>query len=145
MKKHRNPIPSIDAVIEKDEKIVLIKRRIIPFIGKLALPGGHVEPGETVEHATIREAKEETGLKIRLKEILGVYSDPKRNPLKPTLAVVFCSDSIGGKLKAGSDAKEAKWFKLNEINFKNLAFDHAKILKDYMKWRKKRGTYWSGK
>jgi len=145
MKNYKNPTPTVDAIIEKNDRIVLVKRKNKPFEGRLALPGGFVELGETVEHATIREAQEETGLKIKLKEILGVYSNHKRNPMLHTLAVVFVAYPIGGKLRAGSDAKESKWFNLNEIDFKNLAFDHAKILKDYIKWKKKKGTYWSNK
>lgn len=145
MKKYENPIPTIDAIIEKDDRIVLVKRKNKPFEGRLALPGGFVELGETVERASIREAEEETGLKIKLKEILGAYSHPKRNPLLHTLAVVFVADPVGGKLRAGSEVEEARWFNLNEISFKSLAFDHAKILKDYIKWKKKKGTYWSNK
>ncbi|MDI6798949.1 MAG: NUDIX hydrolase [Candidatus Aenigmarchaeota archaeon] len=145
MRKQRNPIPTIDTIIEKNGKIVLVKRKNKPFEGKLALPGGFVELGETVEHAAVREAFEETGLRVKLKEILGVYSHPKRNPLLHTLTVVFIADPTSGKVRADSDVSEAKWFELKDIDFKNLAFDHAKILKDYMNWKKKKGTYWSGK
>jgi len=109
------------------------------------LPGGFVEYGETVENAAIREAEEETGLKVRLKEILGTYSDPKRSPIKHTLAIVFIAKPIGGKLRADTDVSEAKWFKLKDIDFKNLPFDHAKILKDYLRWKKKKGTFWSSR
>lgn len=141
----RNPIPTIDAIIEKDRKIVLVKRNKQPFKGLWAIPGGHVDYGETVENATIREAEEETGLKIRLKEILGVYSRPDRNPEKHTMATVFVAEVVGGELKSGSDAADAKWIPIDEINFDNLAFDHSQILRDYIKWKKEKGTYWSSK
>lgn len=141
--KYKNPIPTVDAIIEKNNKIVLIKRKNKPFKNMFALPGGFVEYGETVEQAAIREAEEETGLKIKIKDILGVYSNPKRNPLKHTIAIVFIAEHIGGNLKAGTDTSEAKWFGLKEIE--NLAFDHAKILKDYIKWKEEKGTFWSSK
>lgn len=143
--KRKNPIPTIDAIIEKEGKIVLVKRNTEPFKELWAIPGGHVDYGETVEHATIREAEEETGLKIRLKEILGVYSRPDRNPDKHTMATVFVAEVVDGRLKAGSDTIDAKWVSLNEIDFDNLAFDHAQILRDYLKWRKSKGTFWSTK
>lgn len=143
--KYRNPIPTVDAIIEKNDKIVLVKRRNKPFKNMFALPGGFVEYGETVEKAAIREAEEETGLKVRLKDILGVYSDPKRSPEKHTLAIVFVAEPVGGKLKADTDTIEAKWFNLKNIDLKNLAFDHAKILKDYLKWKKEKRTFWSSK
>lgn len=141
----RAPIPVVDAIIEKNGKTILIKRNKEPFSGLWAIPGGHVELGETVEESAIREAEEETGLKIKLKEITGVYSDPKRHPGKHTIATVFVAEPIDGELKADTDADEAKWFSLNEIPFDNLAFDHAKILRDYLKWKKFKGTFWSSK
>lgn len=133
-----------DIIIENKNKIVLIERKNEPFKGKWQTPGGFVEDEETVEEAAIREAKEETGLKIKLKDILGVYSDPKRDPRGRVVSVVFVA-SAKGKLKACSDASKAEWIGINKINFKNLAFDHSKILRDYLKWKKKKGTYWSGK
>lgn len=78
--KFKNPIPTVDVIIEKGDKIVLVERSIEPFRGKLALVGGHVEYGETVENAAVRETREETGLNIELTDILGVYSNPKRDP-----------------------------------------------------------------
>jgi len=144
--KMRNKIPiAADIIIEKNNQIVLIKRKFEPFKGKLEPPGGFVEDHETVEQAAVREAEEETGLKVKLKEILGVYSDPKRDPRGHTVSVVFVAKPIGGKLKAGSDAQEAKLLNVDEIDFNNLAFDHKKILRDYVKWKKSKGTFWSSK
>ena len=135
--------PTVDIIIEKDNKIVLIKRKKEPFKGKLVLPGGHVEENETVEEAAVREAKEETSLDVKLREILGVYSNPKRDPRYPTISTVFITEPISKKIKASSDAAEAKWFEVDKIDFKNLGFDHLKILKDYLRYKKKGGTYWS--
>ncbi len=139
------PIPVVDALIEKEVKIILIKRNTEPFKGLWAIPGGHLELGETVEDGTIREAFEETGLKIKLKQILGVYSDPKRHPGKHTVATVFVGEIVEGELNAGSDAADAKWVSIDKIDFNNLAFDHGKILQDYLKWKKSKGTFWSSR
>jgi 8-oxo-dGTP diphosphatase len=138
---------AVDIIIENRGKIVLIKRNSEPFKGFFALPGGKVGNEETVENAAIREAEEETSLKVKLKEILGVYSDPKRDIRGNVrfIATVFIAEPIKGKVKASSDAKEAFWINPNKINFKKLAFDHEKIIKDYIKWKKKKGTYWSTK
>jgi len=142
---HRSPIPTVDIIIEKDDRIVLIRRKNEPFKGKLAMPGGYVDWGETVEHAAVREAKEETSLDVKLIDVLGVYSDPKRNPRIKSIAIVFIGKPIGRKLKAGDDAVDAFWFNINEIESKEFAFDHKKILTDYLKWKKKKGVYWSTK
>jgi 8-oxo-dGTP diphosphatase len=142
---NENRLSTVDTIIEIEGKIVLIRRNSEPFKSMLALPGGKVEFGETVENAAIREAEEETSLKVRLKEILGVYSDPKRDPRGINVATVFIAEPIEGNVRAGSDAKEIFLLKPDEIEFDKLAFDHKKIVQDYLKWKKKKGTYWSTK
>ncbi len=133
-KPFRNPFPTVDVVIEVNEGIVLIYRKNYPY--GWALPGGFVEYGETLEETAIREAKEETNLDIEIKYLLGCYSNPKRDPRFHTITTVFVA-SGRGELKAKDDAKIARIFKLNEIPWEKLAFDHAQILKDYMKLCKK--------
>ena len=142
---YKNPIPTVDIIIEKGDRIILIRRKNEPFKGKLAIPGGYIDWGETVEHSAVREAKEETSLDVKLTNLLGVYSDPKRNPRIKTIAIVFIGKPIGGKLKANDDAADAFWFNINKIESKEFAFDHKKILTDYLKWREERKTYWSTK
>ena len=137
-------ITVVDTIIEKKGKIVLVKRGGELSKGMLAIPGGRLEGKETVETAAMREAEEETSLKVRLKQILGVYSDYDRHK-RHAIATVFIAEPIEGKIKAGSDAEEVFWVEPNEIEFSKLAFDHAKIIKDYIKWKKKKGTYWSTK
>lgn len=137
--------PVVDIVIEKGDKIVLLKRSIEPFKGKWIIPGGHVEYGETVETAAVRESEEETSLKVRLKEILGVYSDKNRDPRYHTISTAFIAEAVAGELRVMTEAKEAKWVTEKEIDFDSLGFDHKKILKDYFKWKKEKGTYWSTK
>ncbi|MCK4635000.1 MAG: NUDIX hydrolase, partial [Candidatus Aenigmarchaeota archaeon] len=77
---YKNPKATVDVVVEKDNKILLIIRCVEPHKGRLGLPGGHVNFGEKVEDAAKRETEEETGLKVEIKTILGVFSDPKREP-----------------------------------------------------------------
>ncbi|MCS7200410.1 MAG: NUDIX domain-containing protein [Caldimicrobium sp.] len=131
-KPFRNPIPAVDLIIEYGDGIVLIERKNPPL--GLALPGGFVEYGETLEEAAKREAQEETNLEVKLIEIVGCYSDPNRDPRFHTIATVFLARG-SGELKGKDDAKKAMVFKVNEIPWKDLVFDHEKILKDYLKKR----------
>ena len=142
---YKNPVPTVDIIIEKDDKIVLIRRKNEPFKGKLAIPGGFVNEGELIEDRAIIEAKEETSLDVELKEILGVYSIPDRDPRGHLMTTVFIAKPISGKVKGGDDAAEATWFKITDKILNEVSFDHKKILTDYLKWKKKKGTYWSTK
>ena len=142
MKKYKNPAPTVDIIIEIEkengpEGIVLIKRKNPPF--GWALPGGFVDYGETLEHAAVREAKEETSLDSRLLCQMHTYSDPKRDPRKHTISTVFIAEARGNPV-ARDDAQEIRVFEPNELNF-SLAFDHKKILEDYFaRKNKKRET-----
>lgn len=129
----RNPAPTVDAVIElPGGGIVLIERRFEP--PGWALPGGFVEYGETVEAATVREAKEETGLDITLTQLLGVYSDPRRDPRRHTIAVVFVARADGTPV-AGDDAGNAMVCTESTLPAP-LAFDHGRILADYFELKR---------
>lgn len=121
------PLLTVDTVIIFQGKIVLIRRGNPPFQDHFALPGGFVEVGETVETAAVREAKEETGLDVKLLKLLGVYSDPSRDSRFHTVSVCFLARG-SGNLKAGSDAKDTGLFGIDEIP--ELAFDHNKIIED---------------
>lgn len=128
------PSLAVDGIVIYKDKLVLIKRARPPFKGKLALPGGFVEYNEKVEDAVVREITEETGLKTEIKNIFGVYSDPKRDPRGHTVSVVFELKVKGGKLQSGSDAKEARLYSLGKIP--DLAFDHDVIVGDYLRKRR---------
>lgn len=131
-KLHRSAGPwlTVDAVIERNGEILLVKRGNPPFEGMHALPGGFVDSGETVEEAVVREMSEETGLRTEVVRVLGVYSDPKRDPRGHTVSVVFELKAKGGVPKAGDDAAEAAFFPLDRLP--PLAFDHCRVVRDYM-------------
>ena len=131
MAEERGPSLTVDAVIEfPEEKVVLIRRGIPPFEGMWALPGGFVEFGETVEHACVREVKEECSIDVELEGILGVYSDPNRDPRGHTVSVIFRAKYVDGELKGADDAREARLFSRDELKGIELAFDHGDALKD---------------
>ncbi len=127
---YRNPVPTVDALINIPGRgVVLIKRHNEPF--GWALPGGFVDYGEPVEVAAIREAKEETGLTVELTGLLGVYSDPHRDPRQHTMSVVFTAQALDpDELAAGDDAGDVGVFPVGEWP-SPLAFDHERILNDY--------------
>ncbi|MBN2252007.1 MAG: NUDIX hydrolase [Candidatus Altiarchaeota archaeon] len=122
----KNPKLTVDAVVLKENSILLVKRGNDPFKDMWALPGGFVEYGETTEEAVKREVLEETGLQVGVDEMLGVYSDPKRDPRGHTVSIVYLCSPLKGELKAGTDAKETGYFDLFDIP--ELAFDHKKII-----------------
>lgn len=129
---HQNPVPTADIIIETAGGIVLVRRKNEPL--GWALPGGFVDPGESVPAAARREAKEETGLDIELTELLGVYSDPKRDPRGIyTVGVVYIARAEGTP-KGGDDAAEARVFPLNALP-EGIVFDHPKIIADYRRLR----------
>lgn len=130
----KNPILTVDAVItDLDGRIIFIRRKNPPYKGSWAFPGGFVEYGETVEEAVIREVKEETGVIVEIRELLGVYSDPGRDPRGHMITVCFLANKTEGELKADTDAVEVSFFTADEALLMNLAFDHHKILKDALK------------
>jgi 8-oxo-dGTP diphosphatase len=125
---YKTPKLTVDGVILENGEILLIKRKGEPFKGKWALPGGFVEYNEKVEDAVIREIREETGVNAEIKELVGVYSDPKRDPRGHTVSIVFLLNVISGEIKCGDDACNAKFFNLKKLP--DLSFDHDVIISD---------------
>ena len=124
---YRNPVPTVDALIHLPGRgVVLVERLNEPY--GWALPGGFVDYGEPAELAAIREAKEETGLTVELTGLLGVYSDPARDPRQHTISTVYVAEG-SGQLRAGDDAATARVYTLEDLPA--LCFDHARILADY--------------
>lgn len=124
------PDLTVDGIIFVNNRLVLIKRKYDPFKDYYAFPGGFVEYGETVENAIIREVEEETGLKTKIKKLIGVYSKPERDPRGHTVSIVYELLVVGGEIKEGSDAKNVELFEKNDIP--KLAFDHNMILKEVL-------------
>jgi 8-oxo-dGTP diphosphatase len=118
-------------VFDRDGRLLLIRRKHPPFKGKHALPGGFVDIGETIEQAALRELKEETGIDGKIIRMIGVYSEPRRDPRGHTVSAAFLIRPRSAKVQGGDDAEAAEfvtdWRKLK------LAFDHNTILKDALK------------
>ncbi len=123
------PYVTVDAIIEISAGIVIIKRSNPPF--GWALPGGFVDYGESLEAAVIREAKEETNLDLIEVKQFHTYSDPTRDPRFHTIGTVFMAKAKG-KPHAGDAAAEIKVIKVSQIKKLEFAFDHKKILIDYL-------------
>jgi 8-oxo-dGTP diphosphatase len=128
MVQKRVPSLTVDIVIPASDGVVLVKRANEPYKNRWALPGGFVNYGEKVEDAAVREAEEETSLKVKLIKLVGVYSDPNRDPRGHVVSVCFLAERVNGKPVAKSDAAEARVFK--DIPWGELAFDHSRILRD---------------
>ena len=128
VEKYRNPFPTVDIIIQMSKGgIVLIKRKNPPY--GWALPGGFVDYGESLESAAVREAEEETSLKVELLYQLGAYSDPARDPRYHTISIVFVARATG-EPRAADDAEDVGIFYRHSLP-DHLTFDHEMILQDY--------------
>ncbi len=128
----RNPLPTVDIIIElKDKGIVLIRRKNPPH--GWAIPGGFVDYGESLEDAAVREAREETSLNVELISQFHTYSDPKRDARFHTISTVYIA-SAKGEPMAADDAADIGVFKEDNLP-EPIVFDHKEILRDYFKKR----------
>ena len=130
--KFRNPLLTVDIIIEIDGGIVLIERKNIPH--GWAIPGGFVDYGESVETAAVREAKEETSLDVFLTEQFYTYSNPNRDARHHTVSTVFIA-TASGTPRGADDAKVAKVFREADLPAP-IVFDHRQILADYFEFKK---------
>ena len=131
IKIYKNPAPTVDAIIHDSKLGLLLIERLFEPLG-WALPGGFVDYGETLEQATIRETKEETGLDVEVKALVGVYSNPLRDPRRHTITTAFwCTCPNPKKLQAGDDAGKAIFFPLDQLP-ENIVFDHQVIIEDFL-------------
>ena len=134
----KKPSVTADGIVIKGSEIALIKRGKEPFKGSYALPGGFLNYGETLEECVVREVLEETGLRTRIVELVGVYSAPDRDPRGHFVTAVYHLVPTGGMLKAGDDASDAEWIHLDHLP--RFAFDHGKIVQEFMSKRRERGA-----
>lgn len=120
---------TIDAIIIKDNQVLLIKRGVEPFRGYWALPGGYVGWDETIAEAVKREVSEELGVSVKSVKELGIYSDPDRHP-RQCINITHVVE-IEGEPKAADDALDFTYFPLNDLP-SEMAFDHKQIIQDYL-------------
>ena len=135
--KYENPAATVDIIVGRDEEVLLIRRKHEPFKDKWALPGGFLECGkEPLERTCVRELEEETSLVVEEDDLtlLDVYSEPNRDPRGHVISHTYVARKFTGRLRPGDDASESKFFHLDALP--KLAFDHEKIIEDYIAWRK---------
>ena len=138
-RRKRVPRVTVDAWIRDDAgRVLLIRRGRPPFTGRWGLPGGFLEWKERAEDCCVREALEETGLKVEVGRLLGVYSDPDRDPRGHNVTVLYDAIPIGGRAKGGDDAAEARWFSEKALEDVEFAFDHRKIVTEQLARRPRR-------
>jgi 8-oxo-dGTP diphosphatase len=118
---------AVDAIVIYGDRLVFIKRKNEPYKGMLALPGGFVEEGETTEQAVIREVREETGLNAEILKLVGVYSNPHRDPRGPVVSICYLLKAAGD-IKASTDASEVVLLRPGAVP--RLAFDHNAMICD---------------
>ncbi|MCX5889358.1 MAG: NUDIX hydrolase [Deltaproteobacteria bacterium] len=132
LQRHRNPVPTVDLIIEIQDQGLILIQRVNPPLG-WALPGGYVDYGESLEDAARREAREETSLEVELLGQFHTYSDPRRDPRQHNISTVFVAQASGTP-RAADDARSLEIF-LPEDLPQLLVFDHGQILADYRKVR----------
>ena len=126
---HKVPSVTVDCVVFDDrDRLLLIRRRHAPFEGQFALPGGFVDYGERTEAAARRELMEETSLVATGLRLVGVYSDPARDPRGHTVGIAYLTTIEDGTPVAGDDAAEAEF--RSDWRELDLAFDHNEIVRD---------------
>jgi len=127
----KTPLLTVDAVIiYEGDKLILIRRKNPPSQGELALPGGFVDVGETVEHACIREAKEETNIDAKIIEFIGIFSEPTRDPRGHTVSAAYLCEPMteNEDPKAQDDAAALEIVPISKVSSMKLAFDHMEIV-----------------
>ncbi len=133
MAAYKNPVPTVDIIIEIGDKIILIERKNPPY--GWAIPGGFVDYGESLENAAMREALEETSVHVELYEQFYTYSKPDRDPRHHTITTVFLARALKGIPRADDDAKSLELFTSDSLP-DTIAFDHRDVLMDYFRYKK---------
>jgi 8-oxo-dGTP diphosphatase len=134
----KTPLLTVDCVVfDKSDRLLLIRRANPPFKGRYALPGGFVDVGETVEAAALRELHEETGVNGKIIRLIGVYSNPKRDPRGHTVSCAFLIRPRSTKVAGGDDAASAAF--VEDWKSQKLSFDHNQIVADALERRRPAG------
>jgi 8-oxo-dGTP diphosphatase len=131
------PRLTVDSFVKDGRgRLLLVRRGRPPFRGRWALPGGFCEWKETTEECCARETLEETGVTVKVGKLLGVYSDPDRDPRGHTVTVLYAARPVRGEAKGADDAAEARWFTRKEIRGLAFAFDHGEIIRGLLARRR---------
>jgi 8-oxo-dGTP diphosphatase len=131
------PRLTVDSFVkDRRGRLLLVRRGRPPFLGMWALPGGFCEWRETTEECCARETLEETGVTVEVGKLLGVYSDPDRDPRGHTVTVLYAARPVAGEPKGSDDAAEARWFTRKEIRGLAFAFDHGEIIRQQLARRR---------
>jgi 8-oxo-dGTP diphosphatase len=127
------PRLTVDTLVrDRKGQVLLVRRGRPPFKGRWGLPGGFCEWKETTEDCGARETLEETGVRVKIGRLLGVYSRPDRDPRGHNVTVLYEGRPLGGKAQGGDDAAEARWFTPRELKKLSYAFDHARIIREQL-------------
>ena len=135
MKSEQPWIAADSVVFDRAGRVLLIRRRNPPYEGAYALPGGFVEIGETTEAAALRELMEETGIEGSSPQLVGVYSDPSRDPRHHCVGIAYLVLAKSFDVQAGDDAAHAEF--VADWQRERLAFDHHKIISDALRMKTK--------
>jgi 8-oxo-dGTP diphosphatase len=139
-KKRKLPRLTVDTFIrDRRGRLLLVRRGRPPFQGRWGLPGGFCEYGETTEECGARETREETGVTVKIGRLLGVYSDPERDPRWHTVTVLYEARPVRGTARGSDDAAEARWFSPRELRGLEFAFDHGLIIRRQLGRRREAG------
>jgi 8-oxo-dGTP diphosphatase len=140
----RMPRLTVDAwVRDRRKRLLLVQRGRPPFEGRWGLPGGFCEWKETTEACCARETLEETGVRVKVGALLGVYSRPDRDPRGHNVTVLYAARPVSGHARGGDDAADARWFTAAEAKKLRYAFDHRSIVLEQLAKhpaRKRRGS-----
>lgn len=132
-KNKRLPRLTVDTLVrDRKARVLLVRRGRPPFKGRWGLPGGFCEWKETTEDCGARETLEETGVRVKIGRLLGVYSRPDRDPRGHNVTVLYEGRPVSGRAQGGDDAAEARWFTPTELKKLSFAFDHAKIIREQL-------------
>jgi 8-oxo-dGTP diphosphatase len=132
-KNKKLPRLTVDTFVrDRKGRVLLVRRGRPPFKGRWGLPGGFCEWRETTEACGARETLEETGVRVKIARLLGVYSKPDRDPRGHNVTVLYEGRPVSGKAQGGDDAAEARWFTPRELERLSYAFDHSKIIREQL-------------
>ena len=128
-----HPLVGVGAVIVEGDRVVLVRRAAQPMAGEWSIPGGMLELGETLRAGAEREAREETALQVEAGEVLGVLDrilpDAAGKPRFHYVLIDFLCRRLGGELRAGGDAAEARWVSESELAGLGVAEAAVKVIR----------------